>query len=73
MLDAHANDASLPQFGFRTYAEPTPDSSASYFQAGFDAKWEFGLFGRAQSRARVWTSDLLLFRAPAAVDAPLDE
>ncbi|MGN6520290.1 MAG: TolC family protein [Dokdonella sp.] len=58
LLDAHANDASLPQFGFRTYAEPTPDSSASYFQAGFDAKWEFGLFGRAQSRARVCAGDL---------------
>ena len=58
MLDAHANDASLPQFGFRTYAEPTPDSSASYFQAGFDAKWEFGLFGRAQSRARVSAGEL---------------
>jgi NodT family efflux transporter outer membrane factor (OMF) lipoprotein len=58
LLDAHANDASLPQFGFRTYAEPTPDSSASYFQAGFDAKWEFGLFGRAQSRARTSAGDL---------------
>ncbi|HEY6940061.1 TolC family protein [Dokdonella sp.] len=58
MLDAHANDAALPEFAFRTYAEPTPDSSASYFQAGFDAKWEFGLFGRAQSRARVSAGDL---------------
>jgi len=57
-LDDHHHAAFLPQFGFRTYAEPTPDSSASYFQAGFDAKWEFGLFGRAQSQARVSAGDL---------------
>lgn len=57
-LDRHHDAAFLPQFGFRTYAEPTPDSSASYFQAGFDAKWEFGLFGRAQSQARVSAGDL---------------
>lgn len=57
-LDAHRSSPFLPQFGFRTYAEPTPDSSASYFQAGFDAKWEFGLFGRAQSQARVVAGDL---------------
>jgi NodT family efflux transporter outer membrane factor (OMF) lipoprotein len=57
-LDEHHHAAFLPQFGFRTYAEPTPDSSASYFQAGFDAKWEFGLFGRAQSQARGSAGDL---------------
>jgi multidrug efflux system outer membrane protein len=57
-LDEHHHAAFLPQFGFRTYAEPTPDSSASYFQTGFDAKWEFGLFGRAQSQARVSAGDL---------------
>jgi NodT family efflux transporter outer membrane factor (OMF) lipoprotein len=57
-LNVHRAAPFLPQFGFRTYAEPTPDSSASYFQAGFDAKWEFGLFGRAQSQARVVAGDL---------------
>lgn len=62
-LDLHAGDSHLPQFGFRTYAEPTPDSSASYFQAGFDAKWEFGLFGRGGSEARIAAADLGLARS----------
>lgn len=48
----------MPQVGGHTFAEPTPDSSASYFQFGFDAKWELGLFGRAQSQARVTMADL---------------
>lgn len=43
----------LPQVGFHTYSEPTPDSSASYFQFGFDAKWELGWFGRSESEARI--------------------
>jgi NodT family efflux transporter outer membrane factor (OMF) lipoprotein len=64
-LDQHHQAAFLPQFGFRTYAEPTPDSSASYFQAGFDAKWEFGLFGRSQSGARVSAGDLGIAEAEA--------
>jgi len=63
-LEAHAGDGVLPQFGFRTYAEPTPDSSASYFQAGFDARWELGLFGRAESEARIAAGE----RAIAASD-----
>lgn len=48
----------MPQVGGHTFAEPTPDSSASYFQFGFDAKWELGLFGRAQSQARLAMADL---------------
>lgn len=43
----------LPQIGFHTYSEPTPDSSASYFQFGFDAKWELGWFGRHENEARI--------------------
>ena len=43
----------LPQLGFHTYSEPTPDSSASYFQFGFDAKWELGWFGRRENEARI--------------------
>jgi outer membrane protein TolC len=51
---AGASDlAHLPQVNFHTYAEPTPDSSASYFQFGFDAKWEFGWFGRSTSEHRI--------------------
>lgn len=56
-IDARSGAGFLPQFGFRTYAEPAPDSSASYFQAGFDSKWEFGLFGRAQSQQRIAAAD----------------
>lgn len=54
-----------PQIGFHTYAEPTPDSSASYFQFGFDAKWEFGWFGRAESEQRMAAGDLQLAAAEA--------
>ena len=57
-LDLHAGDRWRPQSGFRTYAEPTPDSSASYFQAGFDAKWEFGVFGRGEGEARIVAGEL---------------
>lgn len=48
----------LPQLSARGYSEPTPDSSASYYQVGFDAKWELGLFGRYQNQARVTAGDL---------------
>jgi len=57
-LAEHAYAGFLPQIGAHTYAEPTPDSSASYFQMGFDAKWEFGLFGRGQSQARITAGEL---------------
>src|SRR5262245_59875119 len=43
-LAERSSAALKPEVGFHTFAEPAPDSSASYFQAGFDAKWEFGLF-----------------------------
>lgn len=48
----------LPIVGAHTYSEPTPDSSASYFQLGFDAKWELGLFGRSKSQERVAAANL---------------
>lgn len=48
----------LPQLSAHTLSEPTPDSAASYFQLGFDAQWELGFFGRAQSHARVTSADL---------------
>ncbi len=57
-LARHANAEFLPQIGLHTFAEPTPDSAASYFQLGFDAKWELGFFGRAKSHARVTSADL---------------
>ncbi|HVT33776.1 MAG TPA: efflux transporter outer membrane subunit [Rhodanobacteraceae bacterium] len=56
-LAGRSDAAFLPEVGAHTFAEPTPDSSASYFQAGFDAKWELGLFGRAESAARIAQAD----------------
>lgn len=56
-LAGSSGSAFLPELGAHTFAEPAPDSSASYFQAGFDAKWEFGLFGRAQSESRIAEAD----------------
>ena len=64
-LADRSSAALKPEVGFHTFAEPAPDSSASYFQAGFDAKWEFGLFGRGESNARVAAADVGL----AEVDA----
>ena len=54
-----------PNLGAHTISEPTPDSSASYFQAGFDAKWELGLFGRSASSARVAAADVGLAESDA--------
>ena len=42
----------LPTLSARTYSTPNPDSTQSFFQAGFDATWELGLFGRAKNQAR---------------------
>lgn len=56
-LHQHTYANYLPQLGFHTLSEPVPDNSASYFQFGFDTKWEFGFFGRAESHARVTAGD----------------
>ncbi|HJR10413.1 MAG TPA: efflux transporter outer membrane subunit [Rhodanobacteraceae bacterium] len=42
-----------PHLGFNTIEQPNPQNTASYFQAGFDASWEFGLFGRADANGHV--------------------
>jgi NodT family efflux transporter outer membrane factor (OMF) lipoprotein len=42
-----------PHLGFNTIEQPNPQNTASYFQAGFDATWEFGLFGRADANGHV--------------------
>jgi NodT family efflux transporter outer membrane factor (OMF) lipoprotein len=64
-LADHQHDEFLPQIGAHTLAEPVPDSSASYFQMGFDAKWELGLFGRAQAHAHLAYGELGLAEADA--------
>ncbi|GAA0723374.1 efflux transporter outer membrane subunit [Dokdonella soli] len=57
-LADHRYAGFLPQFGVHTLNEPAPDSSASYFQMGFDTKWELGLFGRSTGHSRVVAGDL---------------
>ncbi|MGH8233832.1 MAG: efflux transporter outer membrane subunit [Rhodanobacteraceae bacterium] len=42
-----------PHLGFNTIEQPNPENTASYFQAGFDATWEFGLFGRADANGHL--------------------
>lgn len=46
-------DRHLPYTSLYTNEEPTPGSTASYFQIGFDAIWQFGLFGRGKSEQRI--------------------
>lgn len=56
---ADASDAATkPQLDFRTLSTPTPQADANYFQAGFDAEWELGLFGRTQANARIAAADV---------------
>lgn len=50
----------LPQESLYTNQEPTPGSTASYFQIGFDAVWELGLFGRGESEQRIVDADAAL-------------
>jgi NodT family efflux transporter outer membrane factor (OMF) lipoprotein len=64
-IAGRSGTAFRPELGAHTFAEPTPDSSASYFQAGFDARWELGLFGRAESTARIAEADV----GTAGIDA----
>ncbi len=42
-----------PNLAFNTLEQPNAENTASYIQAGFDASWEFGLFGRAAGTANV--------------------
>lgn len=42
-----------PHLGFNTIEQPNPQNTASYFRAGFDATWEFGLFGRSDANGHI--------------------
>lgn len=52
LLSRHAHDPYLPSVHGRTNDQIDPDTTASYFVAGFDALWELPLFGAWQSSAR---------------------
>ncbi len=45
-----------PDLAFNTIEQPNPENTASYFQAGFDATWELGLFGRRQATGHLATA-----------------
>ncbi len=53
LLNRHAHDPYLPSLHGRTNDVIDPDTTASYFVAGFDAVWELPLFGAWQSSKRV--------------------
>src|SRR5690348_9473219 len=46
-----------PKLGFNTVEEPNPENTASYFQAGFDATWELGLFGRRDASGHIASAE----------------
>lgn len=52
-FEAAAGTRFKPQLAFQTIEQPNPQNTASYFQAGFDATWELGLFGRGAANAHV--------------------
>lgn len=47
-----------PNLNFRLYEETAPGGSTGFLEIGFDAQWEFGLFGRAQASKRMATADV---------------
>ena len=47
-----------PNLNFRVYEETAPGAATGFLEAGFDAEWEFGLFGRSQASARMATADV---------------
>ena len=57
-LYKHADDKFLPYVRGDTNQVIQPDGSASYLIAGFDAIWEFPLFGSLKSTHRVAQSEL---------------
>lgn len=58
LLDRHSVDPFLPNLRARTDDAVDPDASASFFIAGFDSLWEFGLFGQRSSAERVARAQL---------------
>ena len=56
-LEGASSTKFLPHLGFQTIEQPNPQNTASYFQAGFDATWEFGLFGRRDANGHIAAAD----------------
>lgn len=52
-LEDASSTAFKPKLAFNTIEQPNPQNTASYFQAGFDATWELGLFGRSAASGHI--------------------
>lgn len=52
-LEDAASTTYKPRLAFNTLEQPNAENTASYFQAGFDASWELGLFGRSDANAHL--------------------
>jgi NodT family efflux transporter outer membrane factor (OMF) lipoprotein len=57
-LEGAAATAFKPQLAFNTLEQPNAENTASYFQAGFDASWELGLFGRSGATRHLAQADV---------------
>jgi NodT family efflux transporter outer membrane factor (OMF) lipoprotein len=52
-LEDASSSAYKPGVAFNTLEQPNAENTASYFQAGFDASWELGLFGRSKATGHI--------------------
>jgi NodT family efflux transporter outer membrane factor (OMF) lipoprotein len=52
-LEDASSSTYKPRIAFNTLEQPNAENTASYFQAGFDASWELGLFGRGKATGHV--------------------
>lgn len=57
-LEDAAGTSFKPKLAFNTIEQPNAENTASYFQAGFDATWEFGLFGRSGATRHLARADV---------------
>jgi NodT family efflux transporter outer membrane factor (OMF) lipoprotein len=58
VLREHSGARYLPYLRAKTDEVVNPNASASYLVSGFDAVWEFGLFGRREGTARMTQGEL---------------
>ncbi len=56
-MQAAAGAAFRPRLSFGTVSSVSPDSRTGWFQAGFDASWELGLFGRGEAGDALATAE----------------
>jgi NodT family efflux transporter outer membrane factor (OMF) lipoprotein len=52
-LEDASSSTYKPRIAFNTLEQPNAENTASYFQAGFDATWELGLFGRDKATGHI--------------------